>query len=76
MLDDETVIFLIVLGIAFVVFVIVFNPFFWQAFRNAKYWDDLKRVQDEPSNVGLKEREGTDTDTDSKDIKPWTDSTC
>ena len=64
MFDDETIIFLIVLGIAFVVFVIVLNPYFWQGFRNAKYWDDLK------------EHKRKNDDTDNKDIKPWTDSTC
>lgn len=75
MLDDETIIFLIVLGIAFVVFVIVLNPYFWQGFRNAKYWE---RIRDESSYVGSdkdKHKNG-DTDTDNKDIKPWTDSTC
>ena len=53
------------LGIAFVVFVIVLNPYFWQGFRNAKYWDDLKH-----------KRKNENENTDNKDIKPWTDSTC
>jgi len=60
MLDDETIIFLVVLGIAFVVFVIVLNPFFWQGFRNAKFWDEQKKRKD----------------TSNEDVEPWTDSTC
>lgn len=68
MLDDETIIFLIVLGIAFVVFVIVLNPYFWQGFRNAKYWDELSHAAGSEKH----KHEGTD----NKDIEPWTDSTC
>lgn len=71
MFDDETIIFLIVLGIAFVVFVIVLNPYFWQGFRNAKYWDELKDVGSDKDKHESSKHEDT-----GKDIKPWTDSTC
>ncbi len=45
MLDEETILFLLALAVAFIVFVIVLNPYFWQGFRNAKFIDELKNEQ-------------------------------
>lgn len=41
MLDKEVIYgVLFIFGIA-AVFGIILNPYFWQSFRNAKYWDTL-----------------------------------
>lgn len=61
MLDDEMIVFIFVLFILFIAFVIVFNPFFWQGLRNAKFWDKQKKTKQHK---------------DAKDIEPWTNSTC
>lgn len=41
-MDDEIAMFLLFLAAAFIVFVVILNPLFWQGFRNSKYIDSLK----------------------------------
>lgn len=38
---------------------VIFNPFFWQGFRNTKYWDEMKHdnwVDPDSSNKEIDEK--------------------
>lgn len=54
-MDDEILIFLVFLAAAFIVFVVILNPMFWQGFRNSKYIDSLKESKHEDENMLTKE---------------------
>ena len=59
MLDEETILFLLALAVAFIVFVIVLNPYFWQGFRNAKFIDELKneKINNSQKEINEKQRQ-------------------
>lgn len=39
----EAVLGVLVIIIAAVIFGVVLNPYFWQGFRNTKFWDEQRR---------------------------------
>lgn len=41
----ETLLGILAIVIAGVVFGIIVNPFFWQGLRNTKFWDEQKRIK-------------------------------
>ncbi len=43
------------------IFGVILNPFFWQGFRNSKYWDEQKRAKKNADSKDL-------IDPDNKDI--------
>lgn len=40
----ETLLGIIAIIGAAIIFGIILNPFFWQGFRNSKFWDEQKKV--------------------------------
>lgn len=49
----ETVLGVLVIIIAAAIFGVVLNPYFWQGFRNTKFWDEQKRSRRDISNKNL-----------------------
>ena len=43
------------------IFGVILNPFFWQGFRNSKFWDEQKRASKNIDNKNL-------IDPDNKEI--------
>ena len=43
------------------IFGVILNPFFWQGFRNSKFWDEQKRTSKDIDSRDL-------TDPDNKDL--------
>lgn len=41
----ETLLGVLAIIAAAVVFGIVLNPYFWQGFRNSKFWDNQKKIK-------------------------------
>lgn len=60
----ETLLGVLAIIMAAIVFGIILNPFFWQGFRNTKFWDEQKRLSQLRKNV-----EGKNLiDPDNKDF--------
>lgn len=49
----EAALGVLVIIIAAAIFGVVLNPYFWQGFRNAKFWDEQKRSRRDISNKNL-----------------------
>ena len=53
----ETLIGVLVIFLAAFIFAVVLNPFFWQGFRNSKFWDEQKKNESKdlinPDNEAL-----------------------
>lgn len=49
----ETALGVLVIIIAAAIFGVVLNPYFWQGFRNTKFWDEQKRSRRDISNKNL-----------------------
>lgn len=48
----ETLIGVLAIILAAVIFGVVLNPYFWQGFRNSKYWDEYRHSK---KNIDSKE---------------------
>lgn len=57
----ETLLGVLAIIVAAVVFSVILNPFFWQGFRNSKFWDEQKRANKEIDSKDL-------IDPDNKEI--------
>lgn len=60
----ETLLGVLAIIIAATVFGVVLNPYFWQGFRNTKFWDEQKRSSQLRKNVESKDL----IDPDNKDF--------
>ena len=49
----ETLIGILAILAAALVFGVLLNPFFWQGFRNSKFWDEQKKAQRESQTHDL-----------------------
>lgn len=49
----ETALGVLVIIITAAIFGVVLNPYFWQGFRNTKFWDEQKRSRRDISNKNL-----------------------
>lgn len=57
----ETLLGVLAIIIAAVAFGMMLNPFFWQGFRNSKFWDEQKRANKDIDSKNL-------IDPDNKEI--------
>jgi len=57
----ETLLGILAIIGAATIFGVILNPFFWQGFRNSKFWDEQKRVSKDSENKNL-------IDPDNKEI--------
>lgn len=57
----ETLLGVLAIIIAAVAFSVILNPFFWQGFRNSKFWDEQKRASKNIDSKNL-------IDPDNKEI--------
>lgn len=57
----ETLLGILAIIGAATIFGVILNPFFWQGFRNSKFWDEQKRVMKDSENKNL-------IDPDNKEI--------
>lgn len=49
----ETLLCILAIIIAAAVFGIILNPFFWQGFRNSKFWDEQRRTRNNIKSKNL-----------------------
>lgn len=57
----EALIGILAIFLAAFIFGVFLNPYFWQGFRNSKYWDEQKRAKKDVDSKDL-------IDPDNKDI--------
>lgn len=57
----EAFIGILAIFLAAFIFGVLLNPYFWQGFRNSKYWDEQKRAKKDVDSKDL-------IDPDNKDI--------
>lgn len=57
----ETLLGILAIIGAATIFGVILNPFFWQGFRNSKFWDEQKRIMKDSENKNL-------IDPDNKEI--------
>lgn len=49
----ETILGVLVIIIAAAIFGVVLNPYFWQGFRNTKFWDEQRRSKKDVDSKDL-----------------------
>ena len=47
----ETLLGILAILIAAFVFSVVLNPYFWQGFRNSRFWDEQKKAQNKTKDL-------------------------
>lgn len=57
----ETLLGILAIIVAATIFGVILNPFFWQGFRNSKFWDEQKRANKDINSKDL-------IDPDNKEI--------
>lgn len=56
----ETLLGILAIIAAAAIFGVVLNPYFWQGFRNSKYWDEQKRAKKNANSKNLIDPDNTD----------------